>query len=191
MFSACYILNIPPQRGEGENWEGVQNFKSKHTEPLTQEITWPLYIASSSLSFESHFEFLLVHKKNFSSQDHSIKHKLDFIFTIFTSFTELLFFYHSETEFFYLYRFTGMPNSCLESAKLFWYWICHTRLPDTMEGQKYHKTWIFPSLDGISKIWWFWIFPLRRPYRANRHSRMSETPIHIDKFRQHKQNWVI
>ena len=42
-FSACFVLKLPPQRGEGEKWEGVEISKTKHTEPLTQEITRLLY----------------------------------------------------------------------------------------------------------------------------------------------------
>ena len=42
-FSACFALKLPPQRGEGKKWEGVEISKTKHTEPLTQKITRPLY----------------------------------------------------------------------------------------------------------------------------------------------------
>ena len=35
--------------GEGEKWEGVQISETKHTEPLTQEITRPQYIILKSL----------------------------------------------------------------------------------------------------------------------------------------------
>ena len=43
-FSACFLWEIAPQRGEGEKKrEGVQNFKTKHTEPLTSQLPRPLY----------------------------------------------------------------------------------------------------------------------------------------------------
>ena len=42
-FSAYFVLKLPPQRGEGKKWEGVEISKTKHTEPLTQEITRTLY----------------------------------------------------------------------------------------------------------------------------------------------------
>ena len=45
-----------------------------------------------------------------------IKHELDFIFTKFTKFYQSIIFYHSQTQIFYLYRFTGMPDSCLVSS---------------------------------------------------------------------------
>ena len=41
-FSACFVLKLPPQRGEGKKWEGVQISKTKPTETLIQEITPPL-----------------------------------------------------------------------------------------------------------------------------------------------------
>ena len=54
-FSACFVLKLAPQRGEGEEREGVQNFKPKHTEPLTQEIPPPLYVIRRSVSVLSLF----------------------------------------------------------------------------------------------------------------------------------------
>ena len=45
-------MKLPPQRGEGEKWEGVQISETKHTEPLTQEITRPLYVVNKYLEIE-------------------------------------------------------------------------------------------------------------------------------------------
>ena len=44
-FSACFVLKIAPQRGEGEKG-GSANSKTKHTEPLTSKISSPLYITA-------------------------------------------------------------------------------------------------------------------------------------------------
>ena len=42
-----FCLDIYTPEGRGENTEG--NFKKKHTESLTQEITWPLHVLAYSL----------------------------------------------------------------------------------------------------------------------------------------------
>jgi len=42
-FSACFVLKFALQRRDRGKKGGSENFKIKHTEPLTQEITPPLY----------------------------------------------------------------------------------------------------------------------------------------------------
>ena len=40
-FSACFVLKVAPQRGEGEKRGMSANFKVNHPEPLTSEIIPP------------------------------------------------------------------------------------------------------------------------------------------------------
>lgn len=43
-FSACFLGEIAPQRGEKEKREGVQNFQTNHTEPLTSLLPRPMSV---------------------------------------------------------------------------------------------------------------------------------------------------